>query len=99
MFINHSATAALLLAIFATVQIGTAVAQDTKTLTIKGSNTDSGDTIEIPSSAEVSVLVGDSGIVLTMPQLDVRLRCLGEATANGYCYIAADSGGGALVDG
>lgn len=99
MLSKHSAVASFLLVIFVAGQIGVSVAQDTKTLTIKGSNTDSGDTIEIPSSAEVSVVVGEGGIVLTMPQLDVRLRCLGEATANGYCYIAADSGGGALVDG
>ena len=100
MFLKPPAVITLFLFMASAVgSIGGAIAQNTKTLTIKGSNTDSGDTIEIPSSAEVSVVVGESGIVLTMPQLDVRLRCLGEATANGYCYIAADSGGGALVDG
>jgi len=100
MFSRHLRSSTLLLVTLAIANAGTSVAQDTKTLTIKGSNADSGDTIEIPSSAEVSVVVGESGIVLTMPQLDVRLRCLGEATANGYCYIAAGSGsGGALVDG
>ena len=98
MFIKYTALPVLLLATIATFSVGNAVAQGTKTLTIKGSNADSGDTIEIPSSAEVSVVVGESGIVLTMPQLDLRLRCLGEASANGYCYIAA-SGGGDLVDG
>ena len=98
MFIKHGALAAFLLAVITVFSVGNSVAQGTKTLTIKGSNADSGDTIEIPSSAEVSVVVGESGIVLTMPQLDLRLRCLGEATANGYCYIAAN-GGGDLVDG
>lgn len=63
-----------------------------KTLTIKGSNADAGDTIEIPASAEVNLRVHSEGIVITMPDLDVRLRCLGEATANGYCYISAGSG-------
>jgi hypothetical protein len=74
----------------------------TKTLTIKGSNADSGDTIEIPVAAEVSLRVHSEGIEITMPDLDVRLRCLGEATANGYCYISADSsaiGGDADNDG
>ena len=100
MFSRHLRSSTLLLLTLAIANAGTSVAQDTKTLTIKGSNADSGDTIEIPGDAEVSVVVGESGIVLTMPQLDVRLRCLGEATANGYCYIAAGSGsGGALVDG
>ncbi len=99
MFTKHIALPTLLLATIATFSFGNAVAQETKTLTIKGSNADSGDTIEIPNSAEVSVVVGENGIVLTMPQLDLRLRCLGEVTANGYCYIAADSGGGELVDG
>ena len=93
MFIKHGALAAFLLAVITVFSVGNSVAQGTKTLTIKGSNADSGDTIEIPSSAEVSVVAGS--IVLT--QLDLRLRCLGEATANGYCYIAAN-GGGDLVD-
>ena len=97
---RHFAFSTSLLVMLAAVNAGTSVAQDTKTLTIKGSNADSGDTIEIPSNAQVSVVVGESGIVLTMPQLDVRLRCLGQATSDGYCYIAAGSGsGGALVDG
>ena len=60
-----------------------------KTLTIKGSNADSGDTIQIPDTAEVSVQVADQGITITMPDLDLRLRCLGEVTADGYCYVAA----------
>jgi hypothetical protein len=65
-----------------------------KTLTIKGSNTDSGDTIQIPDTAQVSVQVADQGITITMPDLDLRLRCLGEVTADGYCYVAAGGTGG-----
>ena len=61
----------------------------TKTLTIKGSNADSGDTIQIPDTAEVSVQVADQGITITMPDLNLRLRCLGDVTADGYCYVAA----------
>jgi hypothetical protein len=65
-----------------------------KTLTIKGSNTDSGDTIAIPDTAQVNLAVGDQGITITMPDLDLRLRCLGDVTADGYCYIAAGGTGG-----
>ena len=98
MHLKYSSITALVIAIAAIGTIGDSLAQATKTLTIKGGNADPGDTIEIPSSAEVSVIVGEDGIVLTMPDLDIRVRCLGEATANGYCYIAAN-GGGELVDG
>ena len=56
----------------------------TKTLTIKGSSADSGDTIQIPDTAEINVAVADQGITITMPDLDLRLRCLGEVTADGY---------------
>ncbi|GIR70790.1 MAG: hypothetical protein CM15mP74_20410 [Halieaceae bacterium] len=66
-----------------------------KTLTIKGSNADTGDTIQIPDTAEVSVQVADEGITITMPNLDLRLRCLGDVTADGYCYVAAGGTGAA----
>jgi hypothetical protein len=72
------------------VLLGTGMAAAaTKTLTIKGSNADSGDTIQIPDNAEVSVQVADQGITITMPDLNLRLRCLGDVTADGYCYVAA----------
>ena len=66
----------------------------TKTLTIKGSNSDSGDTIQIPDTAQVNVQVADQGITITMPDLNLRLRCLGEVTDDGYCYVAAGGSGG-----
>ena len=69
-----------------------------KTLTIKGSNADTGDTIQIPDTAEVSVQVADEGITITMPNLDLRLRCLGDVTADGYCYVAAGGTGGGGSD-
>ena len=70
----------------------------TKTLTIKGSNAESGDTIQIPDTAQVNVQVTDQGITIVMPDLDLRLQCLGDATAEGYCYVAVEgstSGGAA----
>ena len=70
-----------------------------KTLTIRGSNVDTGDTIAIPESAEVSVAATADGITITLPDLDVRLRCLGDVTEDGYCYLAAEGTGSAeLVD-
>ena len=74
----------------------------TKTLTIKGSSADSGDTIQIPDTAEINVAVADQGITITMPNLDLRLRCLGDVTADGYCYVVAGGSSGdgaALIDG
>ena len=69
-----------------------------KTLTIKGSNADTGDTIQIPDTAEVRVQVAGEGITITMPDLDLRLRCLGDVTADGYCYVAAGGTGGGGSD-
>ena len=66
----------------------------TKTLTIKGSNSDSGDTIQIPDTAQVNLQVADQGITITMPDLNLKLRCLGEVTDDGYCYVAAGGSGG-----
>lgn len=80
------------------VLVGIANANDTKTLTIRGSSSESGDVIEVPSTASIAVETGADGIVVTLPGLDVRLRCLGDATANGYCYIVAGSGGGSAAD-
>ena len=84
---------ALSLITAATLAAGSVVAAN-KTLTIKGSNVDSGDTIQIPDTAQVSVQVADQGITITMPDLDLRLRCLGDVTADGYCYVAAGGTGG-----
>ena len=61
----------------------------TKTLTIRGGEADPGDTIQMPDNATVSVTTGVDGIVVTLPDVDVRMRCLGDVTADGYCYLAA----------
>ena len=65
----------------------------TKTLTIRGSDADPGDTIEMSDTATVTVATGADGIVVTLPDVDVRMRCLGDVTADGYCYLAAGGGG------
>ena len=71
---------------------------DTQVLRIKGSSEESGDVIQLPSSASIQVTTTSEGVTLTLPGLDVRLRCLGDATDSGYCYIAAGAGGGSGVD-
>lgn len=66
-----------------------ALAQTTKTITLKGDNADPGDVIEVDANAEVDISVNANGIVLTMPGIDLRTKCLGDITSNGYCFIAA----------
>lgn len=64
-----------------------------KTITIKGYADEAGDTIELPEDAEIGLTVNADGIVIELPSMDVRVRCLGEATAEGYCYLSAASAG------
>ena len=85
----------LLSSLFATlIAIGasTAVAAN-KTITIKGYADEAGDTIALPEGAELGLTVNADGIVIELPSMDVRVRCLGEATADGYCYLSAASAG------
>ena len=71
---------------------------NTKTLTIKGAGADSGDTIEVPDDVQIGVAVTTDGITIEAPDVDLRLRCLGDATAQGYCYIAASGAPGSGTD-
>ena len=63
-----------------------------KTITIKGFSEEVGDTIELEDSATIDLTVNEDGIVLTLPEVDVRLRCLGDATADGFCLLSAGAG-------
>ena len=64
------------------------------TLTIKGSSSDPGDIIEFPEGAKLDVAVGAESITLTMPDIDLRVQCLGTPTEDGYCLLEAGSGSG-----
>ena len=64
-----------------------------KTITIQGADETTAGVIELPESATVNVSVDEDGIILTLPILDVRLRCLGEVNEDGYCYLSAASAG------
>ena len=46
-------------------------------LTIKGSSTEAGDTIEFPDGALLDIAVGPESITLTLPEVDIRVQCLG----------------------
>ena len=82
------------------VAAGIAASSFAKTITIKGFSGETGDTIELEDGASVDLAVNEDGIVLTLPEVDVRVRCLGDATAEGFCLLSAASGGsGADSDG
>lgn len=66
------------------------------TLVIKGGSGEPGDKIKISDDANVSVSVGTNIITITLPDLDVRLRC-GGPVDDEYCYLALD-GAGDLAD-
>lgn len=86
--------------LFFTILMKPASAQTdgTQILRIKGAAAESGDVIVLPDSASIQVSTTSEGVELTLPQLDVRLRCLGNATSDGYCYIAAGAAAGSGVD-
>ena len=61
---------------------------------IRDNEGDSGDVIVLPEGAELDVAVNENGITLTLPNVDLRMRCLGEPTAEGYCLLEAGTTGG-----
>ncbi len=65
-----------------------------QTLTIKGSSSEAGDVIVFDDDTSIALTVNDGGIVVTLPDVDVRVRCLGVPTAEGYCLISANEPGG-----
>ena len=68
-----------------------------QTLTIRGSTQDSGDVIQLADDAQLTLSANGSGIVVTLPDVDVRLRCLGNPTAEGYCLLSLGDGS-SIVD-
>ena len=78
------------------IMIPLAASANTKTLTIEGSNPAYAGTLEMPESVQLNVTVNTEGVVLSMPSFDIRLRCLGDVTDDGYCYVGAGSGGSSI---
>ena len=71
---------------------------DTKTLTIVGgADLATGGTLTLDESAEVDIAVTSEGITITLPEVDIRLRCLGDVVDD-TCYLAAGSSSGSLID-
>ena len=54
--------------------------------------------LTVDESATITVQATPDGVVLTLPDIDVRMRCLGEITSDGFCYLAADGITANLVD-
>jgi len=72
---------------------GAATAQN-KTITLQGSG-DAGnsETISLAADANVGVTVNETGIVVTLP-INVRVKCYGDETDDGYCLLAVSDGTG-----
>ena len=66
-------------------------------LTIKGSSSASGDVIVFDDDTNIALSVSEAGIVVTLPDVDVRVRCLGVPTAEGYCLISANEPGAGTI--
>ena len=72
---------------------GAATAQN-KTITLQGSgDAGSSETISLAADANVGVTVNDDGIVVTLP-VNVRVKCYGDETEDGYCLLAVSDGTG-----
>jgi len=85
----------LFLAAIASAELAVAGQQ----LTIKGSSSDDGDVIVFDDDTNIALSVSDAGIVVTLPDVDVRVRCLGVPTAEGYCLISANEPGAGTISG
>ena len=87
-------------ALLAIVLIGQSlpVLAQTQKLTIRGNNESAGTVLTVDESATITVQATSDGVVLTLPDIDVRMRCLGEITSDGFCYLAADGITANLVD-
>ena len=70
------------------------VSAQNKTITLQGSgDAGSSETISLAADANVSVTVDDTGIVVTLP-VNVRVKCYGDETDDGYCLLAVSDGTG-----
>lgn len=76
---------------------GAATAQN-KTITLQGSgDAGSSETISLAADANVGVTVNDTGIVVTLP-VNVRVKCYGDETDEGYCLLAVSDGTGSSTE-
>ena len=89
-----------IVALLAIVLIGQSlpVLAQTQKLTIRGNNESAGTVLTVDQSATITVQATSDGVVLTLPDIDVRMRCLGEITSDGFCYLAADGISANLAD-
>ena len=74
--------------------LASAATAQSKTITLQGSG-DAGnsETISLEADANVGVTVNETGIVVTLP-VNVRVKCYGDETEDGYCLLAVGDGTG-----
>jgi len=74
--------------------LASAATAQSKTITLQGSG-DAGnsETISLEADANVGVTVNETGIVVTLP-VNVRVKCYGDETDEGYCLLAVSDGTG-----
>ena len=74
--------------------LASAATAQSKTITLQGSG-DAGnsETISLEADANVGVTVNETGIVVTLP-VNVRVKCYGDETDEGYCLLAVGDGTG-----
>ena len=74
--------------------VASAATAQNKTITLQGSgDAGSSETISLAADANVGVTVNEDGIVVTLP-VNVRVKCYGDETEDGYCLLAVSDGTG-----
>ena len=74
--------------------VASAATAQNKTITLQGSgDAGSSETISLAADANVGVTVNETGIVVTLP-VNVRVKCYGDETDEGYCLLAVSDGTG-----
>ena len=65
-----------------------------KTLTINSPGNNDSETLVLPDDAQLDIDVTSNGIILTIPNVNLKVKCLGLASAPNTCTLSA--GGGTL---
>lgn len=79
-------------AIFLMLGMSVSEAQAAKSLTIKSSQNNETETLQLPDNATLDIDVTADGIVLTIPNVNLSVKCLGLASAPNTCTLTAGGG-------
>ena len=77
-----------------TAVLGSAMVDAAKTLTITSPGNSESETLVLPDDAQLEIDVTSEGIILTIPNVNIGVKCLGLASAPNTCTLTA--GGGTL---